>query len=48
MAGMNTKSKQIVKIVVLLAASGLFLFQGFSLLFSEQGKTQTEQVSSAE
>jgi hypothetical protein len=48
MADMNAKSKQIVKIALLLAASGFFLFQGFSLLFSEQEKPQTEQVSSAE
>ena len=32
---MNVKTKQIVKIVLLLAASGYFLFEGFSLLFSE-------------
>jgi len=45
---MNAKLKQIIKIVLLLAASGFFLFQGFSLLFSEQEKAQTEQVSSAD
>lgn len=36
---MNAKTKQIVKIVLLLAASGFFLYQGFSLLFSEQPET---------
>jgi hypothetical protein len=36
MARMNAKTKQIIKIALLLAASGYFLFEGFSLLFSEQ------------
>jgi len=47
MAAMKTKTKQIIKIAVLLIASGLFLFQGFSLLFSEQEKAQTEQLNTA-
>ena len=45
MAAMNTKTKQIIKVAVLLIASGLFLFQGFSLLFSEQEKAKTEQLN---
>jgi hypothetical protein len=36
---MNAKTKQIVKIVLLLAASGFFLYKGFSLFFSEQPDT---------
>jgi len=36
---MNEKSKQIVKIILLLAASAFFLFQGFSLLFTEKEVT---------
>ena len=43
MRGMNDKSKQIVKIVLLLAASGYFLFEGFSLLFSEPPETAPVQ-----
>jgi hypothetical protein len=39
MSAMNAKTKQIIKIVLLLAASGFFLYQGFSLLFSEQPDT---------
>lgn len=46
MRSMNAKTKQIVKIVLLLAASGFFLYQGFSLLFSEQPDT-VETVKSA-
>lgn len=45
MARMNVKTKQIIKIAFLLAASGYFLFEGFSLLFSEQEKAMTEQPS---
>ncbi|UFS63135.1 hypothetical protein LOH54_03180 [Sulfurimonas sp. HSL-3221] len=36
---MNDKTKQIIKIVLLLAGSAFFLFQGFSLLFTEQDVT---------
>ncbi len=39
MPTMNAKTKQIIKIVLLLAASGFFLYQGFTLLFSEQPGT---------
>ncbi|MBD3800524.1 MAG: hypothetical protein IE886_03560 [Campylobacterales bacterium] len=39
MAFMNAKTKQIIKIILLLAGSGFFLFQGFSLLFTEQEVT---------
>ena len=45
MAAMKTKTKQIIKIAVLLTASALFLFQGFSLLFSEQEAAKTEQLN---
>jgi len=45
MTAMNTKTKQMIKIAVLLLASGFFLFQGFALLFSGPEKTKTEQVS---
>lgn len=43
---MNAKSKRIIKIVLLLLASGFFLYNGFSLLFSEQEKAaqQTEST----
>lgn len=48
MARMNEKTKQILKIVMLMIASGFFLFQGFSLLFTEQesekGATVKAQV----
>lgn len=47
-AGMNAKTKQMIKIAALLAASAFFLFQGFALLFSEQEKVQTEQINTAE
>jgi len=45
---MNTKTKQIIKIALLLAASAFFLFQGFSMLFSEQENVKTEQITPAE
>ena len=45
MAAMKTKTKQIIKIAALLTASALFLFQGFSLLFSEQETAKTEQLN---
>jgi len=44
---MNAKTKQMIKIAALLAASAFFLFQGFALLFSEQEKVQTEQINTA-
>ena len=44
---MNDRMKQIVKIVLLLAVSGFFLFQGFSLLFSEHGPQKQMPVRSA-
>jgi hypothetical protein len=46
MAAMKPKTKQIIKIAALLTASALFLFQGFSLLFSEQEKPKPEQLNS--
>lgn len=45
MARMNAKTKQILKILLLLAASGFFLFQGFSMLFAEQEKTDQQTES---
>ena len=42
---MKTKTKQIIKIAALLTASALFLFQGFSLLFSGQEKAKSEQIN---
>lgn len=36
---MGEKQKRILRVVLLLIASGFFLFQGFSLLFSEQPET---------
>ena len=42
---MNAKTKQLIKIVALLVASGLFLFQGFSLLFSPNEGTKTERIN---
>lgn len=47
MPGMNPKTKQLIKIAVLLVASGLFLFQGFSLLFSAPEQSKTEKINSA-
>jgi len=47
MARMNARTKQMVKIAVLLIASGFFLFQGFSLLFSEQRQSRPEQLNTA-
>jgi len=45
---MNAKTKQIIKVVVLMAASAFFLFQGFSMLFSEQETAKSEEVKPVE
>ncbi len=39
-ASMNERTKKIIMIIVAALASGLFLFQGFSLLFQEQAKQE--------